>query len=376
MTPLLLPLDIWSSIGGAFGAMMEPIYWAISGLVVGFHWLFSRFLDPDAGITWTLSIISLTIVIRTLMIPLFVKQINSSRKMQLLGPKLKELQAKYGSDREKLGQETMKMYKEEGVNPAASCLPMLLQMPIFIGLFRVLHGAASNQPRGHFFTSNPELLASLSNAKFLGAEISGTFMPFETFGATQWVALFLIIAMTSSLFFTQLQLMRKNMPPEALTGQMAQQQKMMLYLFPIMYLFFGVSIPIGVMMYWFASNLWTLGQQYILIRNNPTPNTPAFIEWEERMKAKGKDPQEILNMRLGIKKPRETTVSDPTKVARQGASRDTSAPVKKTEAKQNSQKQSSRKQSSQKQTIQRQQPRKKSRAQRKQTRPQSDGDKS
>ncbi len=143
-----------------------------------------------------------------------------------------------------------------------------------------------------------------------------------------------------------------------------------------MYLFFGVSIPIGVMMYWFASNLWTLGQQYILIRNNPTPNTPAFIEWEERMKAKGKDPQEILNMRLGIKKPRETTVSDPTKVARQGASRDTSAPVKKTEAKQNSQKQSSRKQSSQKQTIQRQQPRKKSRAQRKQTRPQSDGDKS
>ncbi len=355
MTPLLLPLDLWSSIGGAFGAMMQPIYWAISGILVGFHWLYSRFLDPTAGVTWTLSIISLTMVIRTLMIPLFVKQINSSRKMQLLGPKLKELQEKYGSDREKLGQVTMEMYKEEGVNPAASCLPMLLQMPIFIGLFRVLHGAASNEPRGHFFTSNPELVESLRHARFLGAEISGTFMPFETFGATQWVALFLILAMTSSLFFTQLQLMRKNMPPEAMTGQMAQQQKMMLYMFPIMYLFFGVSIPIGVMMYWFASNLWTLVQQYILIRNNPTPNTPAFIEWEERMKAKGKDPQEILNKRLGVKKPRATTSADPTKVARQGTSRDTAAPPKATGSKQDPKRQ----------TIERQQPRKKSRAQRK-----------
>lgn len=363
----LLPLSIWSSIGAAFSAMMEPIYWAISGILVGFHWLYSRFLDPNAGVTWVLSIISLTIVIRTLMIPLFVKQINSSRKMQLLGPRLKELQEKYGADRERLGQETMKIYKEEGVNPAASCLPILLQMPIFIGLFRVLHGAATNTPRGYFFTSDPKMLESLAKAKFLGAEISGTFMPFDTFGATQWVALFLIIAMTSSLFVTQLQLMRKNMPPEALTGQMAQQQKMMLYLFPIMYLFFGVSIPIGVMMYWFASNLWTLGQQYILIRNNPTPNTPAFIDWEERMKAKGKDPQAILNARLGIKKPRETVVSDPTKVARQGKSRDTTAPAKAS-------KQPSSNET--RQTISRQQPQKKSRAQRKQSRPQGGGNKS
>ena len=125
----LLPLSIWSSIGAAFSAMMEPIYWAISGILVGFHWLYSRFLDPNAGVTWVLSIISLTIVIRTLMIPLFVKQINSSRKMQLLGPRLKELQEKYGADRERLGQETMKMYKEEGVNPAASCLPSSCRCP-------------------------------------------------------------------------------------------------------------------------------------------------------------------------------------------------------------------------------------------------------
>lgn len=359
MNPLLLPLDIWSSIGGAMNAMMQPIYWAISGILVGFHTMFSQFLDPESGLAWTLAIISLTVVIRTAMIPLFVKQINSSRKMQLLGPRLKELQAKYGSDREKLGQETMKMYKDEGVNPAASCLPILLQMPIFIGLFRVLNGAARNQPEGHFFTKNQDLVDSLRNAQLFGADISGTFMPFETFGATQWVALFLIIAMTSSLFVTQLQLMRKNMPPEALTGQMAQQQKMMLYLFPIMYLFFGVSIPIGVMLYWFASNLWTLGQQYILIRNNPTPNTPAYIDWEERMRAKGKDPQEIINKRLGIKKPKATESSDPTKVARQGTGRSTTvaddSPADTDTADDNGGKQQ----------IQRQQPRKSSRAARK-----------
>lgn len=360
MTPLLLPLSIWSALGSALGAMMEPIYWAISGTLVGFHWLFSQFMDPESGATWALAIISLTVIIRTLMIPLFVKQINSSRKMQLLGPKIKGLQAKYGSDREKLGQETMKLYKEEGVNPAASCLPILLQMPIFIGLFRVLNGAARKEPVGHFFTSDPAKVASLSKAKLFGAEISGTFMPFETFGATQWVALFLIIAMTSSLFVTQLQLMRKNMPPEALTGQMAQQQKMMLYLFPIMYLFFGVSIPIGVMLYWFASNLWTLGQQYILIRNNPTPNTPAFIEWEERMRAKGKDPQEILNKRLGIRKPKATQASDPTKVARQGTARPTSDPAASTDAPP-----ADAADQTKRQTIQRQQPKKQSRAKRK-----------
>ena len=101
-----------------------------------------------------------------------------------------------------------------------------------------------------------------------------------------------------------------------------------LYILPLSYLFFGISIPIGVMLYWFASNLWTLAQQYILIHNAPTPNTPAYIDWEERMRARGKDPEAILRKRLGMDlRPKATEAADPTKVARQATTRATSAPA-------------------------------------------------
>src|SRR5687767_2574551 len=126
---------------------MEPLYWAISVVLVGFHRLFSTFLDPAGGATWALSIIGLTLVIRAALIPLFVKQIKSQRNLQLLQPKVKELQKKYGHDRELLGKETMKLYKDTGTNPFSSCLPLIVQMPIFIGLFRLLD-LASKQGEG------------------------------------------------------------------------------------------------------------------------------------------------------------------------------------------------------------------------------------
>ena len=102
------------------------------------------------------------------------------------------------------------------------------------------------------------------------------------------VTLVLIIAMTATLFITQLQLMRKNMPPEALTGPFAQQQKIMLYVFPLIFAIGGINFPVGVLIYWFTSNLWTMGQQFYVIRRNPAPGTPAYEAWEERRKAKGK----------------------------------------------------------------------------------------
>ncbi|MDN5570103.1 MAG: membrane protein insertase YidC [Propionibacteriaceae bacterium] len=345
---------------------MQPIYWAISGIIVGFHNLYSLFMDPDSGWTWVLAIVSLTVVIRTLMIPLFVRQINSSRKMQLVAPKAKALQEKYGSDRERYGQEVMKLYQEEGVNPAASCLPLLLQMPIFIGLFTVLNNAArTGTATGYWLEQQPDLAVSLQHAQIFGAEISGTFLPMTTFGPTQWVALVLIITMTGTLFWTQLQLMRKNMPPEALEGPMAQQQKMMLYLFPAIYLFTGVSFPIGVMIYWLASNIWTLGQQFILIHNNPTPNTPAFVDWQDRMRAKGKDPDEIIRQRTAkMRRGARPTpaASDPSRVTRQGTSRPTSAPASEAP-----------KAGEGRPQVRRQQPSRQTRATRKQARPRQTG---
>jgi YidC/Oxa1 family membrane protein insertase len=290
LIPLLVPLSIWDPFIAVGGAIMRPLYWVVSGLLVLFHQLWSPLFGAESGWTWALSIMSLTVVIRIALIPLFVKQIKSSRQMQLLQPKVRELQKKYGHDREKLGQETMKLYREHNANPLSSCLPLLLQMPIFLALFRVLDGAANGIARGHWLEIHPELVASLQSATIFGAPISATFMKAGALGAAatnvRVVTIALILAMTATLFVTQLQLMRKNMPPEALTGPFAQQQKMMLYLFPIIFAVGGINFPIGVLIYWLTSNLWTMGQQFYVIRRNPAPGTPAYEAWEARRKEK------------------------------------------------------------------------------------------
>src|SRR6478735_11638163 len=115
---------------------MEPLYYVISAILLGWHRV--------SGIAWVLSIIGLTLVVRAALIPLFVKQIKSSRNMQLLQPKVKELQAKYGHDRERLAQETMNLYRETKTNPFSACLPLIIQMPIFLALFRLIDQAAKD----------------------------------------------------------------------------------------------------------------------------------------------------------------------------------------------------------------------------------------
>ncbi|WP_182559752.1 membrane protein insertase YidC [Microlunatus kandeliicorticis] len=290
MIPVLVPMGIFDSLASFGSTLMQPLYWAVSGLLVLFHTLWAPLLGTDSGWTWTLSIVSLTVMIRVILIPLFVRQIRSSRNMQLLQPKVRELQKKYGHDREKLGQETMKLYRENNANPLASCLPLLLQMPIFFALFRVLDGAANGIARGYWMRIHEsDLLPSLQKATIFGAQISDKFLPFTgRITSVQVVTVLLIVLMTVTMFITQLQLMRKNMPPDALTGPMAQQQKIMLYLFPLIFAIGGVNFPVGVLIYWLTTNLWTMGQQFYVIRRNPAPGTPAYDAWEARRKAKGK----------------------------------------------------------------------------------------
>ena len=166
---MLIPMSIWDPFIAVGSAIMQPLYWVVSGILVLAHSIFSPVFGPDSGWTWVLSIMFLTVVIRIALIPLFVKQIKSSRNMQLLQPKVRELQKKHGHDREKLGQETMKLYRENNANPLSSCLPLLLQIPIFLALFRVLDGAARGIPRGHWLVVNPDLLTSLNQATIFGA---------------------------------------------------------------------------------------------------------------------------------------------------------------------------------------------------------------
>jgi YidC/Oxa1 family membrane protein insertase len=309
------PIVMLAGIGDFFMSVMSPLHAAMSFVLMWAYRGWSLVTGADSGVTWALTIMSLTVVVRTILIPLFIRQMNSARNMTRIQPKMKEVQDKYGADRQKLGIETQKLLKAEGANPAASCVPMLLQMPVFFALYQVLYAAANGQARGYFFVQNPDLVASLTNADVFGARLAGRFWltDWSQFGATQVLALVLVLMMSALFFITQKQLMGKNMPPSAMQGSMAQQQKIMLYMFPVVYLFMGTMIPVGVLVYWVTNNLWTMGQQWLLIRNNPTPDTPAYIEWEERMIKKGRDPVEVAAQRQAkrFKKPAPTSASRP-----------------------------------------------------------------
>jgi len=259
--------------------------------LVQFHQLLSIFMDPASGWTWAFSIVGLVIVIRIALIPLFVKQIKSQRNLQIIQPQMKEIQKKYAGDREKQSQEMMKLYKDTGTNPLSSCLPILLQAPIFFALFGVLQGIAMNNPQGVFqWPQYQDLLLQARDASIFGAPLYGTFMGANEVAAdgfmpiyTRIVAFILIILMTATTFTTQRQLIVKNSAPD---NPMVKQQKIMLYVFPLMFAIGGINFPIGVLIYWFTTNLWSMGQQFYVIRNNPQPGTPAYEAKEARRVAK------------------------------------------------------------------------------------------
>jgi len=275
------------SLGQIGHFILVPLYYAISAVLIAWHWLFSLVLPADGGMSWVLSIVGLTVVIRAALIPLFVKQINASRNMQLIQPKVKELQKKYGHDREKLAQETMALYRESGTNPFASCLPLLVQSPIFIALFRLLDQAAKNDKANGFLSS--DLAFSFGHAKLFGTiPISATFLNNDGLSSVRILAALLVVAMTVTTFTTQRQLMTKNMPADAMTGPYAQQQKMLLYVLPVVFAVGGIAFPIGVLFYWTTTNLWTMGQQFYVIRRNPAPGTPAYEAKQHRDRAKGR----------------------------------------------------------------------------------------
>lgn len=272
-------------MGDFFNAIISPLVWVTSVILAGFHHALSTIMPSDGGWTWVLSIIGLTVAVRAALIPLFVKQIKSSRNMQLLQPRVRELQKKYGHDREKLAQETMALYRESGTNPFASCMPLLLQMPIFLALFRLISNASSGKTTNVGVLS-PSQIEDLSNATIFGAHISERFTGSGVSINVQILAIVLVIAMTATTFTTQKQLMSKNMPADALKGPYASQQKILLYVLPLVFAVGGIAFPIGLLIYWTTSNLWTMAQQFYVIRSNPAPGTPAFEAKEKRVAAK------------------------------------------------------------------------------------------
>ena len=269
--------------------ILKPLYFAISWVMIQFHSLFGLVVGKYSheSLKWTLSIVGLVILIRVILIPLFVKQIKSQRAMTALQPKMKEIQKRYKDDRQKQSEEMMKLYKEHKTNPLASCFPLLAQAPIFFALFRVLN-AVANDNKGrylpHIFTQ--DLLNTAHTAKFLGAPIADSFLSTHI-TSTKIVTVVLIAFMSATTFSTQRQLMVKGMPKMEAGNPMAQQQKIMLYVFPVIFAISGVNFPIGVLIYWSTTNLWTFFQQFYVIKRNPTPGSPAYEELLKRRALEG-----------------------------------------------------------------------------------------
>jgi YidC/Oxa1 family membrane protein insertase len=265
------------------------LFGLIAQAIVKLHDLTGPVFGRNSGLSWALAIMLLTVVVRGLMYPLFVKQIKTQRAMTALQPKIKELQAKHKGDKETLNTELMKLYKEHNANPFAGCLPVLLQMPIFISLFQVLkqlEPQACKTCVGGFkfpkkFGLDASVSKSLGSAKIFGAPIGAGFKSstkllsflHSTPGPVKTVSLILIVAMAATTFITSKQMLGKTATTD---DSQATQQKLMLYLMPAMLGWFGFNVAIGVLIYWTTTNVFSMAQQAVVMRHlGPVDAVPA-----------------------------------------------------------------------------------------------------
>jgi len=281
-----------------FDGILYPLMVAVAWIMVRAHDLLTFLgLDPAGGLTWALSIVALVVVIRILLIPLFVRQIKASRGMQMVQPEIQKLQKKYKgktdpASRQAMQQEMMAIYKEAGTSPFASCLPILAQMPIFFALFRVLisleplaNGTYAGGTKDSIGPLTQQLAAQAEASTIFGAQLSDTFLTSDSLNV-KIVCAVLVVIMSATTLFTQRQLTMKNMPQSALDNPMARQQRILMYILPLVFAFSGVNFPIGVLIYWSTTNIWSMGQQWWVIRNNPTPGSEAERIYKERLARK------------------------------------------------------------------------------------------
>ena len=274
--------------------MLDFLYYAVSWVLLRWHDLFNLIgLDPNGGPNWVLSIVMLVVTARLLLFRLFIKQVHYQRKMQEFQPRMQAIREKYKNDKAAQQREMMALQQQEGFNPLAGCLPLVAQLPVFIGLLHVLRhlataatysgGGAGTYPTSHLtlYGFSQEQTLSAGKATFFGAPISAQFQNTNniigTLGGdvttTRVVIAILLVVSAAATFITQRQVMaRATTTPE---GTAALVQKAMLYLIPAGVLASGFvfNFPLGVLIYWFTSNLWTMAQQFYI--NKFHPNTPS-----------------------------------------------------------------------------------------------------
>lgn len=250
---------------------LDPWYRAVAWVIVQIHTGLSFIVDKDSGWAWAGSIILLTVLMRLLVFPLFVKQIHASRKMQELNPQIQALRKKYKNDKQRMNQEVMALYQKEGANPLAGCLPLVVQMPVFIGLFRVLNGIATAKAGNGSHGISKELVYSAQHADVFGATIATKFLDAWHAGTVSGIIVTgLAVLISSTTTFFTVRSSMKRQPAMDPDNPMASAQKMMVFAAPLFGLF-GLGFPLGVLLYWVTSNSWTLAQQHYIYKRYPTP---------------------------------------------------------------------------------------------------------
>jgi YidC/Oxa1 family membrane protein insertase len=248
----------------------------VSFILWCWHKVFGAVFGEATAISWILGIIFLTFTVRGIMFKPFVNQVRSMKKMQDFAPEMKKVQAKYKNDRQKQAQEMQKLQKEHGVNPLGGCLPVLVQVPVFIGLFHVLREFKPGKTENYFFGA--EEVASFNDASFFGAKLGAWVLQGDEYlrsigTSIPQMLIVMIPLMIAAGVFTHITARHSVARQTAAQGenpQTAIMNKLMLYVFPIGVVVGAPFLPLAVLLYWVANNLWTLGQQYVVYRRIDT----------------------------------------------------------------------------------------------------------
>ncbi|HWH28119.1 MAG TPA: membrane protein insertase YidC [Mycobacteriales bacterium] len=260
--------------------MLDALATPVGIVIRTIHAGLSTVLDPASGLAWGLSIVLLTVTVRLVLFPLFVKQIKSQRRMQEIAPMVKELQKKHKGDRETLNTELMKLYRENNANPISGCLPLLLQLPVFFALFHVIRHFGPGQEESRFGLS-PQLLEEGGRAQIFGAPVAANFRStageLAELGAgssttVRVVAAVMVVMMGATTYWTQRQMIARA---GATDPQQIMIQKFLLYVLPLSFAVSGVIFPVGVLLYWVTTNVWSMGQQAYVIKRMPPPVRPG-----------------------------------------------------------------------------------------------------
>lgn len=276
-----------------YDKILYPFMWVIGWILRAIHELLGLMGVPKgAGLGWVLSIVGLTVFVRLLLVPLFVKQIKAMRAMSLAQPEMTAIQKKYKGKRDqqsmiRMQEETRAVQRKYGTSMSASCLPMLAQMPVFLALYRlflnmkpVAEGALSGhesiggigqQDAQHFWDST-----------FMGESLAQTMFGAGSTMSTKLIIGVMVAYLVLSMLFQTAFLSMKNMSAEQLNSDnpMVKSTKSMMYLMPLMYLFTGPVVQVGFLIYWATSNTWMILQQFFIMRAFPTRGSAA-AKWRE-----------------------------------------------------------------------------------------------